>query len=380
MYAIDQLDRMSLLTLDDDEWSRTHDFNRRTVLTVLLPLTTNSSELIASRALKCFVTESNASAVLEPFTGSLVEVANGGATSRKRLNAIYALSGLENNAVSNSVAQLLKDPDENIRVEAVRLLPRFPAVFAEQSLRERADDDSANVRSVVADVIGDEKYERCLPVLVKLFSDPVGRDKLIPPTTISYLQAGQRWSNIGDVHTAAGYALVKFAPTQVSEILKSNLNDPGFHINFVAKLAQGEPEPWLPELVSILEARHAYVDDVLKSPWNDPRRFADPQADRILIGTYTKCWEDIRQYLLKKSPEELASGEFDRYMDLLEKTVQPVQGGAIQETHWLYQLYRSKNLAKRVGNLRNQYDKTESWWFDDFDRRGDDSQVFPIDF
>jgi len=111
------------------------------------------------------------------------------------------------------------------------------------------------VRSVVADVIGGEKYESCLPVLVKLFHDPVGRDKLIPPTTMEYLQAGQRWNNIGDVHTAAGYALVKFAPDQVSDILKSNLDDPGFHINFVAKLAQGNAEPWLPELVSILETR-----------------------------------------------------------------------------------------------------------------------------
>ena len=140
---------------------------------------------------------------------------------------------------------------------------------------------------------------------------------------MEYLQAGQRWSNIGDVHTAAGYALVKFAPDQVSDILKTNLNDPGFHINFVAKLAQGDAEPWLAELVSILEARRAYVEDIAKSPPLDPRRFSDPNAGIILVGTYTECWEDIRQYLMKKSPEELASGKFDRYMDLLEKTIQP---------------------------------------------------------
>ena len=100
----------------------------------------------------------------------------------------------------------------------------------------------------------------------------------------------------------------------------------------------------------------------------------------ILTGTYTECWEDIRQYLLKKSPEELASGKFDRYMDLLENTVQPIQGGTVYPAKWLYELYSTKHLAKRAANLRQHYDNANGWWFDDFDKRGEDAQVNPITF
>src|SRR5207302_9527144 len=148
--------------------------------------------------------------------------------------------------------------------------------FMEQALRERSEDESANVRSVVADVIGDGKFDRALPILAKLFADPVGRDPLIKPLTMEYLRAGLRWSNIGDVHTSAGLALVKFNPEQVAEILKTNMDDSGFHINFVSKLAELDAEPWLPELRSILAARLKYVDEMAKLPPLDPRRFDDP--------------------------------------------------------------------------------------------------------
>ena len=371
LYAIDTLDRMSLALRSDDQWSRSDDFKRKAILKALLPLVTNHNEQVASRALNCFATESDASVRLAPFAAALVRVANESLYPTCRLAAINALSGTAGEAVSNSLAQLLHNPDENIRLGAVRLLPRFPGEFAERALRARADDESANVRSVVADVIGDGKYARVLPTLAKLFADPVGRDPLIEPETMEYLRAGQRWSNIGDVHTSAGLALVQFAPDLVADILKTNLDDPGFHINFVSKLAEKDAEPWLPELVSILEARLKYVDDVLRLPPNDPRRYADPMGKSILVGTYGKCWEDIRQYLLKLAPEKLSGGELDRYMDLLEKTVRQdpgFLGGGVQEARSLYELYWTKGLAKRASKVRRQYDKTDGWWFDDFQR------------
>ena len=386
LYAIDKLDHLSLVGRRDDEWSRSSDFKRAAVLRAMLPLVTSDNEQVANRAMSCFAAETNIAPSLEPFIGTLTKVANESSSPSCRLSAIAALSGVNDQAVSNSLSQLLKNPDENIRLGAVRLLPRFPDEFAEQGLRELAEDKSANVRSVVADVIGDRKYVRVLPTLVKLFADPVGKDPLIKPMTMEYLKAGQRWSNIGDVHTSAGLALVKFAPDQVADILKTNLDDPGFHINFVAKLAQKNAEPWLPELVSILEARIAYVEDIAKFPPLDPKRFSAPGVNnKILVGAYTKCWEDIRQYLLKKSPKELSSGKYDRYMDLLEKTVRPVAGCpgcCVQEARWLYELYWTKGTAKRVGNLRRQYDKTDGWWFDDFNKgiRGEADPVNPISF
>lgn len=382
IYAIERLDRLSRAGRRDDSWSRSDDFQRTVLLQALLPLTTNNHQQVALRAISCFAVESNAAVRLEQFVEALTHVANESASAQCRLQAIDSLSGLRNEAVSNALARLLIDPDDSIRVGAVRFLPRFSADFLEPALRQCAADESANVRSVVADVIGEGKYTRLLPTLQKLFRDPVGKDPLIKPLTMEHLKAGLRWSNIGDVHTSAGMALVKFPPSQVADFLKANLDDSGFHINFVAKLAQGDAEPWLPELVKILRARLAQVDNLAKTPPLDPKRLADPQAEKVLIGAYTKCWEDIRQYLLQQSPRELASGKFDRYMDLLEKTIRPVPGCTVQEARWLYELYWTKGTAKRVGQLRRQYDKTDDWWFDAFNKgiRGEADPVSPITF
>ena len=370
--ALEILGSTSRFTWGRDVWRFGNDFERQRVLTALLPLTTNQSEEVAVQALGRFAASTNATIELQPFTNALITVANKSPSSKCRLAAIGALSGIDGEAVSSSLSLLLKDTDENVRAGAVGLLPRFPETFAVQALSERVDDESANVRATVADVIGNEKYERALPILVKLFADPVGKNPLIKPMTMDYLKAGQRWSNGGDVHTSAGLALVKFAPEQVSDILKSNLDDEGFHINFVAKLAQGDPEPWLPELVRILETRKTNVEAVLKSPPNDPKRYSAPGInDRILVGTYTACWEDIRQYLMKRSPTELANKKDSLYLDLLENTVRPYpdcEACSVPEAERLYQLFKDKELSRRASHLRDQF-KSDRWWFDDYDQR-----------
>ncbi len=369
LYAIDTLDRLSLAGRRNDEWSRSDDFKREAVLSALLPLITNANEQVALHAISCFATESNAAVRLAPYVVALVNVANASPSHNCRLAAIESLSGLKGESVSNSLAQLLNDPDEDIRVGAVRLLPRFPAGFVEPALRERVEDHSANVRSVVADVIGDEKFVPGLPILARLFLDPVGKDPLIKPLTIEFLRAGLRWSNIGDVHTSAGFALVKFDRDQVADILKTNLADEGFHISFVSKLAEKDAEPWLPELTAILEARIKYAAEMSQLPPEDARRFADPGGTRILTGSYAKCWEDIRQYLLELPPEKLSGGAMDRYLDLLDKTVEPVPGCpgcGVAGARSLYELYWTRGLTRRASEIRRRYDKTDGWWFDDF--------------
>jgi len=105
------------------------------------------------------------------------------------------------------------------------------------------------------------------------------------------------------------------------------------------------------------------AEDIDKSPPNDPKRYSAPGVNgKFLTGTYTECWADIRQYLLKQLPEELASGKFDRYMDLLEKMC------GEPEDRWLYQLYWTKNLTKRMADLRSKYDKSDGWWFDGYNQ------------
>jgi len=69
--------------------------------------------------------------------------------------------------------------------------------------------------------------EKLLPVLTRLFADPVGLQKPVAPLTTEELESGGRiagaddgmtivsdphfpGANVGDVHTSAGYALLKF--------------------------------------------------------------------------------------------------------------------------------------------------------------------------
>ena len=63
--AIDQLDRMSFALRGDDEWAHSDDFKREVVLNVLLPMTTNSNEQVANRALACFPAETNSNKALK---------------------------------------------------------------------------------------------------------------------------------------------------------------------------------------------------------------------------------------------------------------------------------------------------------------------------
>ena len=381
LYAIEVLDGMSREGWwQEHGWAPGDFFDRNQVLWALLPSVTDTNEEIACRAINCFATESNAAVDLASFADTLVKVANGSPSSLCRLAAITSLSGIDGEAVSNSLAALLNDADENVRVGAVRLLPRFPKNFAETLLQKKAEDKSANVRSVVADVIGAGKFVHNIPTLAKLFADPVGKTLRYGHMDMEFLKAGINGDSIGDVHRSAGTALVKFSPNQVSDILNSNVDDPGFHVSFVAKLAQGKAEPWLPELTRILESRISHVDNFIKLPSDDPRKYDDPLGDEILVGAYTKCWEDIRQYLAKQSPEALASGKFDRYLDLLEKTVRPYPNAptfSIEPARWLYELLWTKGLTKRADELYQKYKKSDGWWFDDFKQRGEDAQVNP---
>ena len=390
IHAIWKLNRMSERC--DAGWCYSDDFPRQAVLQSLQSAITSTNDEVAVEAINCFrvggeiptkvawcdhwsvsmpiyPVESNCISQVSPFCDSLVQVANTSRSAKARAAALAALFGTGFSSVSNSLRRWLRDPAEDVRVEAVRLLRDFPESFAEQALRERAEDESAKVRSVVANVIGDGKYERLLPTLAGLFAEPDEKSSLIKLEDIKAGEPGE--STVGYVHVSAGMSLVKFAPDQVSDILKSNLDDPGFHINFVAKLAEEDAEPWLSELVGILETRQEYVARIAGLSGNDPRKYSDIFADIILIGTYGRCWEDLRQYLLKKSPEELAGGKYDRYMDLLEKMVWHdigCAGCSREEPQNLYALYRSKGLEKRAAEVRQRFKNPSGWWFDEFDK------------
>src|SRR5262249_31540401 len=151
------------------------------------------------------------------------------------------------------------------------------------------------------------------------------------------------------------------------EILKTNLNDSAFHIAFVSKLAETNAEPWISELVTILEARIKRVEELSGLSATDPERFAEPAWDMVLTGSYTKCWLDLWQYLMTQTEEELKSPTMNAHLDLLEKAVRRTNYGTHPGAIELYELYRVKHFQKRADEIRRQYGKWESWRFDEFD-------------
>jgi hypothetical protein len=345
LYAIDKLDQMSLkLGEPFGDWRRSDDFKRTRVLSAVLPLIRNKNEKVATCAIGCFEMETTATNLLEPFAGPLIQVANKGASSTRRLVAIRALSGIDDGAVSNSLAQLLRDNDENIRASAIGLLPRFLAEFAEQGLRNGVTDLSPQVRAAVADAIGNGKVISLLPILETL------------------------WNDTNIVHTSAGNALLKFDMGQVGSILKTHLNAEGFRESYLCQLARNDAGPWLTNLVDVLKARR-------KTNWlkavtsgiKETTNYFD--AIMTLSGTDFDCWNIIHDYLVKLNDSEFQDGKLDWCLDVLEDA----GNTGSRESVMLYELYKTKGLNERATKFRQENGKCSGFdvtiYFNNVDKK-----------
>jgi hypothetical protein len=385
LYAIRQLDELSLVCKDHNPMSHfehTDDFNREAVLKALRPLLTETNDEVALAALNCFRAGSECAGQMEPYADALVRIASQGPTSARRVAAITALAGTKFPAVSNALPQWLADGSEDVRLQAVLLLPDFPGAFSEAALRARAADPSPKVRAAVADAIGNGQIALLLPTLEKLLADPVGRPNPLPPLTLGALQDGERASglngygtaglmdasgwggNNGDVHTAAGYALLKFDLGQVEDILKANLNDEGFRPNYLYKLAEHNAGPWLTNLVEVLESRRLRITkEVDAAVVAQKAEFL--RASLNLTGTSYRSWDLICQYLHDLPPAEFAAGQMDHCLDVLEQTLGPDSGKLAK----MYELERMKGLLGRAAQLRSASDtKADAYLNQSFDR------------
>ena len=323
------------------------------MLNALSASVTNANEEVAIAALNCFQTGQNDSAQIAPFADTLVQIAGHGPTIPRRTAALAAFAGTAFPVVSNSLPQWLSDASAEVRLQAVLLLPDFSGESSERALRERATDPSPKVRAGVADAIGNGKIESLLPTLKQLLSDPVGLTNPVAPLTTEELQAGGRvWGgNNSDVHTAAGYALLKFDLSQVGDILQANLNDEGFRPNYLCKLAEKDTGPWLTNLVEVLEARRIRVEKEVAASGVEPK--ADYLKARMaLSGTHFNCWNIIYQYLHDLPAAEFADAKINRCLDAL---VNAGDTGSREPT-MLYELYRMKGLNQRAAKFRSEHD------------------------
>ena len=373
LYAVQHLNMMSKSCLDS--LGHDDDFKREEVLKAVLPFVASDDDQVAIYTIGCFQLGGNTGtfvtdqggwmpvlhsgfesqpecvALVSPYAATLVDVVNKSSSVQRRVAAIAAFSCTQFSIVSNSLPQWLEDADEQVRAQAVLLLPDFPGEFSEQLLRERAADPSPKVRSMVANAIGDGKLDHLLPTLVMLLSEPVGPTNPIPPLTLEDLQSGAQIlnENVGDVHTSAGYALLKFDVDQLGEILKTNLNDAGFRPNYLCKLAENNAGSWLTNLVEELEARRDRIWKEVEASVNEPKTNYF-QARMYLSGTYYRIWNIIYGYLHELPSSDFVGGNMDRCMDALENAGTTRS----KEPNQIYELYRMKGLNERAGKFRKE--------------------------
>jgi hypothetical protein len=154
---------------------------------------------------------------------------------------------------------------------------------------------------------------------------------------------------VGDVHTSAGYALLKFETDQVSKFLKANLSDPGFRLSFLCKLAEKDTGPWLNDLAAVMEARRARTQKEAKASGVEPWV---PYFESLmsLSGKYYECWSIIYGYLSNLPKEAFRAGKMDRYLDVLENA----GWSGSREPVMIYEFYRMKGLDDRARSYRSQ--------------------------
>ena len=194
------------------------------------------------------------------------------------------------------------------------------------------------MRAAVADAIGNGRMETLLPVLASLFSAaPVQKDS--GPWPHKGMQ-GDGYFEVGadDIHSSAGYALLKFDAEQVREILKTNLWDKGFGLTFIRKLAPNGAEPYLPILARRLITHTSGSEkEAAKSGFHWPLSY-------WLGGDYGWAWDTLLSYLQAQSRDSLAEPRMASLLDALQIADDPDD----ERTRSLYKFLLDKGLIERA--------------------------------
>ena len=285
-----------------------------------------------------------------PYATNLVWVINNSPFTLHRAAAIAALSATGFSIVSNSLPLWLNDPAEMVRAQAVLLLPDFHGEFSERTLQILATDSSPLIRSMVANAIGNGKLQRLLPTLMALFSESQDSTNTEPLLTRQGRWPGtELWSeDANSVHASAGYALLKFDVSQVSDFLKTNLNDAGFRVRFLSKLAENNPSSWLTNLVSELKSRRERIWKKAEGGNGSNTKYF--YTETYLTGAYYDCWNIIYRHLTDLPDSAFANGKLDWCLDVLEYAGTADSNRTIE----IYELYRSKGLERPCSETSTQ--------------------------
>ena len=330
-YAIKQLREMGNLR----RYPSLNDFETDRVLTALQPLLFSKDVKVAEAAVKAiggdapYLDEQNieqwlSTAGKRKFPGlagrdaeyvntgaqkywqDLAQVADGHASVKVRATAIRAMGWAKEPAIFPNVTKWLGDPEPSVRRSAALLLGDFAEGNAVPLLKTASADEDPGVRVGVALAVGFGQFTEGLPLLERLVKD----DEI-------------------NVRHAAAKSLLSFEVRKVERILKAN-KDGDFKAVFVNALAQGNPEPYLDDLIEIVERR-------LEPPnwW----------------GGHIPCgvsWKILFKYLGSRETTVLKSGKLKRQLDALER----MKFYSSSEPRDLYRLYVKTGMTERAQRFR----------------------------
>ncbi|HEV7402742.1 MAG TPA: HEAT repeat domain-containing protein [Chthoniobacteraceae bacterium] len=352
LYAITQLDEMS--DVADDHYSHTSDFSRVEVLAALRPLMTRPEPEIAQAAIRAIGWGSpylrNEQA---PFWLGTVGVANPGLSQMNlgMRNAGAALCWRDLAAVANSAAApetralairalgLVKErelremldrtwrkaPEPPVRAAAALLLADFAdhGKYIGQQFEPFTVDPAPEVRQCAAYAIGFAQNPAGTSMLVGLLKD---KDK--------------------NVRKAASQSLFSFRSEnpEVAAAFKASLGIKEFEPFFLLALARSDPGAHLEALAKVVEEK------------TQPENWDGGQ-----IPAFT-AWQMLFRYLRDRPVKELTAGQWDRYLDALEKVGQY----SSSEPRDIYAFYLRSGLRERAAKYRAAAKKAVTYDMDYF--------------
>jgi len=262
----------------------------------------------------------------------LLQVATKGRTLELRALAIRAV-GRSPAIPAAKIAVWARDPSIEVRRAAV-LASASAEPPDDEPIMTASTDRSPDFRITAALAVGFTQDPRLVPLLGKLFQDPVA-----------------------DVRNAAALSLLSFAPDEAAPVMKANLAS-DFRPLFVNALASADPEPYLAMLAEVIEQQGKEPSD-WKRPENWNYGGTIPSADswRILFG-----------FVRSRPAAELTAGKLDRWLDALERMHWFGSG----EPSALYALYVSRGSVSRAKQFRETTRKSVPFdmdlFFDRIDR------------
>ncbi len=349
VYALEQLGGMS----EGSERAGTKDFSRLEVLNAIHKLVGRAEPEIANAAIRLlgsgspYLSDTTAPYWLGTIGVSnpglaqmdhgtrnpggalcwreLAAVANSNAGAETRALAIRAMGLVRAREIHQMMDPWLKSPDAPIRAASVLLYTDFavPHSYTTEVFGGFAADQAPEVRKCAAYAIGFTQDAGLLPVLTKLLKD-----------------------SDADTRRAARESLHSFHPEipAVHEALKADLDNPETHPLTLLTLARDNPVPYLEQLAKVVEQKP------------EPKNWGGGE-----IPAFT-AWKLLFKHLRAQPPEDIRSGKWDRYLDVLEQ----VGSYSSSEPRDIYAFYLQRKMPKRAAKYREQAKKNAGYDLDYF--------------